>query len=169
MGAAFLDSRHGILGSSALCKAAPRVAAVLAGALGLTGTACTSAKSVGIISGLASPCVGAARAGEMHQVTVYARRDGKVAASRRVSPEPGRRGNPYKLMVATWHLYDQRAEVWVERPNNSSERRSNKEGELPSFLQMTSLVLTAAHARCVPDGVANPESRRSVTANNALV
>lgn len=53
---------------------------------------------LGTISGLASPCVGVAKPGQA-SVTLYAKRDGKVVASRRVvltrSP-----GNKYQLMLA---------------------------------------------------------------------
>jgi hypothetical protein len=59
---------------------------------------CGGVPKVGSISGRASPCVGVAKPGQA-SVTIYAKRDGKVVASRRVvltrSP-----GNRYKLLLA---------------------------------------------------------------------
>ena len=68
----------------------------LATAVGAVG--CSGPQEVGKISGVASPCVGVAKPGR-ESVTIYATRDGKVVASRRLvltrSP-----GNHYKLMLA---------------------------------------------------------------------
>lgn len=71
---------------------------ILTVATTVTAIGCGGAPKGGWISGLASPCVGAAKSGQA-AVSIYAKRDGKVVASRRVvltrSP-----GNPYKLVLA---------------------------------------------------------------------
>jgi len=80
------------------------VSTLALGVLLIAGSAACSGPSVkhraehGAISGMATPCVGAAKPGQA-SVTIYARRGGRVVASRRVvlTKPPG---NPYRMMLA---------------------------------------------------------------------
>ena len=75
------------------------LALALALAILIGPVACSRAPgSFGTVSGLAAPCAGATRTGQA-SVTVYARQNGRVIASRRIvltrSP-----GTPYRLRLA---------------------------------------------------------------------